>query len=134
MGCSSGMVSSLTSMRGGWKVCTMDRGRELLRFLPLGLFVMGESIGDEGWIGEDGRIGVELRCGFTARRGLGASLEGDGLGDESLVLCPENWDINDKTVVIISEPSASMKKEDYTRQGGITARGCSQIPDWERIR
>lgn len=76
----------------------MDNGRpELLRFLPLGLFVTGVSTGDEGWIGDDGRMGVELRCGFVARKGLGDSLVGEELGDGSLVLCPDNWDINEKT-------------------------------------
>ena len=101
MGCSSGIVSSPTSMRGGWKVCTMDKGRpELLRFLPRGLFVAGVSIGDEGWIGEEGCIGVELRCGFGARRGLGPSWGGDELGVELCefcLLCPDNWDINERT-------------------------------------
>lgn len=66
MGSSSGMVSSPTSIMGGWKVCTMDSGRpELLRFRPLGLFVIGVSIGDDGWTGDDvsrgGTIGVVLR-------------------------------------------------------------------------
>lgn len=63
-------------MRGGWKVCTIDKGRpELLRFRPTGLFVTGVSIGDEGWTGDDGRIGVELRCTLLvrARRGFAKS-------------------------------------------------------------
>lgn len=49
MGCSSGMVSSPTSIMGGWKVCTMESGRpELLRLRPLGLLVMGVSIDEDG--------------------------------------------------------------------------------------
>lgn len=93
----------------------MERGRpELLRFLPLGLFVTGVSTGDEGWIGDVGRMGVELRCGLVARRGLGVSLVGEELGDGSLVLCPDNWDINDKTggyfqVISINEEESSHK-------------------------
>lgn len=64
MGCSSGMASP-TSIRGGWKVCTMDSGRpELLRFLPTGLLVTGVSMGDDGKGDEGWCIGVELRCGF----------------------------------------------------------------------
>lgn len=41
------MVSSVTSMMGGWKVCTIDSGRELLRCLPPGL-EEGESLNDGG--------------------------------------------------------------------------------------
>lgn len=43
------MVSSLTSMRGGWYVCTIETGRELLLCLPVGLSE-GESFTsvDEG--------------------------------------------------------------------------------------
>lgn len=103
MGCSSGMVSSPTSMRGGWKVCTIDSGRpELLRYRPTGLFVTGVSMGDEGCTGDEGRIGVELRCMLVVRacRGLANSLGGDeeGVGLlESLLLCPDSWDINERT-------------------------------------
>ncbi len=43
MGCSSGMVSSLTSMRGGWYVCTMDKGRDSLLCRREGLAEEGES-------------------------------------------------------------------------------------------
>lgn len=92
----------------------MDKGRpELLRFLVLGLFVTGVSTGDEGWIGDDGRMGVELRCGFVARRGLGDSLVGEELGDGSLVLCPDNWDINEKTDGYAQVISINIE-EDYT--------------------
>lgn len=105
MGCSSGMVSSPTSMMGGWKVCTMDSGRpELLRFRPLGLFVMalmGVSTDEFGWTEvSSGAKGVELRCAIGAWRGFGPSWGGDELGVdrfESLLLCPESWDMNEKT-------------------------------------
>jgi hypothetical protein len=62
------MVSSLTSMRGGLYVCTMDRGRELLLFLPAGLSA-GESftaVGDRvpacsGDVAAVGESGTESR-------------------------------------------------------------------------
>lgn len=79
----------------------MDKGRpELLRFLPRGLLVAGVSTGDEGWIGDEGCIGVELRCGFGARSGFGPSWGGDELGVELCefcLLCPDSWDINERT-------------------------------------
>lgn len=103
MGCSSGMVSSLTSMMGGWKVWTIDSGRpELLLFRPLGLLAMGVSTGVDVWIGvavSRGGKGIDLRCD-NACRGFGPSWGGDELGVdrlESLLLCPDNWDMNEKT-------------------------------------
>lgn len=47
-----------------------------------------------------GAKGVELRCGRGAWRGFGPSCGGDELGVdrlESLLLCPESWDMNEKT-------------------------------------
>lgn len=117
MGCNSGMVSSPTSMIGGWKVCTMDSGRpELLRLRPLGLST-GEVGDEEDWTG--GCIG-----GFLGS----ASLGGDAFG----VLCPENWDINEKTgdyaqvISIDREGRAAMK----LRQGGGGRSVRSKMTMW----
>lgn len=114
MGCSSGIVSSLTSMTGGWKVWTMDSGRpELLRFRTLvklmGLSVIGVSIGEpvpQGWLGATevckDKGALELRCD--------GAWKGDSLGGEdpeSSLLCPESWDINERTVVVIRKSLAS---------------------------
>lgn len=113
MGCNSGIVSSPTSMIGGWNVCTMESGRpELLLFRPFGLST-GEVGDEEDWTG--GCMG-----GF-----LGASLGGDAFG----VLCPENWDMNEKTDGYVQAISINREKRaaPKLRQGGA---GRSETTTW----
>lgn len=93
-------------MTGGWNVWTMDNGRpELLRFRVLmlltGVSVIGVSIGEpvpQWWIGatavcKDKGVLEVRRCGDACPKE--ESLGGEEL--DSSLLCPESWDINERT-------------------------------------